>query len=229
MADPRSALSIAVRAQEGRSTDSCFRQELFSREETDDGMLCQSSLWFFFTYMTFVGCLWFCFDKVEHFNWTALSEQRNRPGYDFNCHRQTKLLWHVLEPPLPVEISRLVALNCVMSFWLWGEEKRGHHPRSSCRSGACTSVAQRWKISPTHLLSAMLVRRQRQKLVPPPTTPQQDMKRLKSKSWKRKESFALIWLHRQQIDLLVWLRRHFLVRLHSRAACRHAQCDFAIW
>ena len=59
-------LSIAVRAQ-GRSTDSCFRQELFSREEMDDGMLCQSSLCFYFTYMTCVSCLWFCFDKVEHF------------------------------------------------------------------------------------------------------------------------------------------------------------------
>ena len=37
-------LSIAVRAQQGWSTDRCFRQDLFSREEMDDGILCQGSL-----------------------------------------------------------------------------------------------------------------------------------------------------------------------------------------
>ena len=37
-----------------------------------------------------------------------------------------KPLRNALEQPLPVEIARLVVLDCVMIvFWLWVEEKRG--------------------------------------------------------------------------------------------------------
>ena len=56
------------------------------------------------------------------------------------------------------------------------------------------------------------------------------MKRFTSKSWKGKEKLLL--RPHQQLDRLVWLSRHFFLarpRLHSRAACRDIQCDFAIW
>ena len=78
----------------------------------------------------------------------ALSLERrsvnNETGRDFDCHRQTKLLWHVLEPPLPVEVSRLVALNCVMMFFGFGERRNVGSPvaPNSVPSTHTTSVHQ---------------------------------------------------------------------------------------
>ena len=71
--------------------------------------------------------------KQSYFTSTAFGGKRNRSGYDYACHRQTKLLRQVFEQPLPVELGRLVVLNCGKIFWLWEEEKRGCRPKSSCR------------------------------------------------------------------------------------------------
>ena len=58
---------------------------------------------------------------------------------------------------------------------------------------------------------------------PPP--PEQDMKRFKSKSWKRMESFFLR-LRRQQLDILIWLGRQLfsaaVAALRSRTS-RHSE------
>ena len=68
--------------------------------------------------MTSVICLWFCFNKVALSLERRHSGQRNRSGCDLYFLRQKKLLWHVLEQRLPVEVARLVVLNCVMIFFL---------------------------------------------------------------------------------------------------------------
>ena len=61
--------------------------------------------------------------KQSSFTSTAFGGQRNRSGYDFDCHCQTKLLRHVLEQPLLVEVARLVVLNCGIMFLALGREE----------------------------------------------------------------------------------------------------------
>ena len=60
-----------------------------------------------------------------------------------------KLLRHVLEKPLPVEIARLVVLNCVIKFSrFWGEGKR-ESLGSFGRLCACTSCSMMKETSPS--------------------------------------------------------------------------------
>ena len=58
--------------------------------------------------------------KQSSFTSTAFGGQRNRSGYDFDCHCQAKLMRHVLEQPLPAEVARLVVLNCGVIFLALG-------------------------------------------------------------------------------------------------------------
>ena len=59
--------------------------------------------------------------KQSSFTSLAFGGQRTRSGYDFDCHCQTKHLRHVLEQPLPVEVARLVVLNCGITFFGFGK------------------------------------------------------------------------------------------------------------
>ena len=61
--------------------------------------------------------------KQSSFTSTAFGGQRNRSGYDYDCHRQTKLLRHVLEQPLPVEVARLVVLDFGIIFLGLGKRR----------------------------------------------------------------------------------------------------------
>ena len=61
--------------------------------------------------------------KRSSFTSMAFDGQRTRSGYDFDCHCQTKLLRHVLEQPLPVEVARLVVLNCGIIFFGFGKRR----------------------------------------------------------------------------------------------------------
>ena len=94
--------------------------------------------------------------KQNSFTSTACGGQRNRSGYDFDCHCQTKLLRHVLEQPLPVEVARLVVLNCGIIFLALGRGKTWLSSQVFL-STLCLNkrLSDEKKKSSPHLLSAM--------------------------------------------------------------------------
>ena len=73
---PTLSIAVRVHANRDRSKKSCFQQELSSREEMDDGILCQGCILFCFKYMSCISCLWFDNAAADlfHFNdvwWTT--------------------------------------------------------------------------------------------------------------------------------------------------------------
>ena len=118
-------LSIAIAVREGQSTD--------KQDFAFDKNCSHTKRWTmaFFVRVAFdstsrtrvvpVAC---GSTKQSSFTSTGVRGQRNRSGYDFDCHCQTKLLRHVLEQPLPVEVARLIVLNCGIRFFGFGQKRR---------------------------------------------------------------------------------------------------------